>query len=181
MSYVPGAGQGGRQLRINPEGLPEPHRTNFFRNRADEQYKQILEQQAEADPTDTTDWRNSPAFKALAPFQRAYVSRWMIVLTNFGHLSGGKGSPLDAELQQYSAATGHSYTWKTFYRNRKLFAEGGIAALAPAARPAPPGRIEAAPFRCGAVQKAVGFQKMHPTIRPCTRWCGPKRRSRAAM
>lgn len=131
VSYVPGAGQGGRQLRINPEGLPEPHRTNFFRNRADEQYKQILEQQAEADPADTTDWRNSPAFKALAPFQRAYVSRWMVVLTNFGHLSGGKGSPLDVELQRYSAATGQSYTWKTFYRNRKLFAEGGIAALAP--------------------------------------------------
>ena len=101
-----------------PRRLPEPHRTNFFRKRADEQYKQILEQQAEAEPPPTI----PPTGATARPLKRwprssgRMVSRWMIVLTNFGHLSGGKAlSPLDAELQQYSAAPqggGHSYTWK---------------------------------------------------------------------
>lgn len=119
--YVEGHGRGGRQLEINPEGLPRKYRT---------QWKSHLARTAEADLSQKQ--FELDRISNLMDYQRDHVMPYYTMIQKVEQL-GLKGQAMEAAIDQYNKEHPEQddINIKSFYRNLKEYREQGLDALIP--------------------------------------------------
>ncbi|WP_020403782.1 transposase domain-containing protein [Gracilimonas tropica] len=115
--YVDGLGRGGRQLEVNPLGLPEPHRSNYIRDHF-EANDDLLQQQMDAE-----------AYAKAPDYAKEHANLWLNLIQQFGEL---KGKELKGAIRAWKQShPEEKVSLKSFYRYRKAYEEEGLTALIP--------------------------------------------------
>lgn len=117
--YKAGGGRGGKQLEINPLGLPEPYRSEWLNNNG-ELATSLGQTRQEID---------SEIYSELKDYQREYVDLWMHLFDRFGSL---RGRELKRALRTYKQEHPDvSCSYQTFMRNKKDYDEQGLPGIIP--------------------------------------------------
>ncbi|MEP0004445.1 MAG: Mu transposase C-terminal domain-containing protein [Balneola sp.] len=110
-------GREGYKQLISPMGIPEPHRSTYIRK----YFKRDSDQISQA--IDAEIYMKAPKYA------KEHVDMWINLIKQFGHL---KGKELKCAIKAYKQANPNDkVSWQSFYRNKKLYDDQGIAGLIP--------------------------------------------------